>query len=369
MKLLKKILFLFVLVLISVVSIDNVFAVDFKDHTGYTPEWALDVGEQQALMTCINMEYGTPDQKWCVEYSGYFNDKVTKELEAYENQDYADDFSNPNYTPQFNQKLFLDTSKKISYGTLSYINELYGFFISPPKNWSQVENVELIGGEQAAPVGFYSNDFDPTYTANFIIVYANLGSSYFNLLRFSPDKNVLEEFADGYTAVDLNSKITNDEIESFLDGYKIIIDSVHTIKLDDKKFVTLKKETIVFILESGEMYSLIFASTADDFDNNVDEFRKSAQTFHVGDIEFENTPVKQTNSYSESICGTGTIEKDGKCVVENIQSKGGGCLIATATYGSELAPQVQQLRELRDNSLLQTTSGTSFMAGFNQFYY
>jgi hypothetical protein len=51
------------------------------------------------------------------------------------------------------------------------------------------------------------------------------------------------------------------------------------------------------------------------------------------------------------------------------ESKGGGCLIATATYGSELAPQVQQLRELRDNFLLQTASGTSFMTGFNQFYY
>jgi len=47
----------------------------------------------------------------------------------------------------------------------------------------------------------------------------------------------------------------------------------------------------------------------------------------------------------------------------------GGCLIATATYGSELAPQVQQLRELRDNTLLQTSSGSAFMDGFNSFYY
>ena len=48
---------------------------------------------------------------------------------------------------------------------------------------------------------------------------------------------------------------------------------------------------------------------------------------------------------------------------------GGGCLIATAAFGSEMAPQVQFLRELRDNTVLQTQSGTSFMTGFNQFYY
>ncbi len=48
---------------------------------------------------------------------------------------------------------------------------------------------------------------------------------------------------------------------------------------------------------------------------------------------------------------------------------GGGCLIATAAYGSELAPQIQQLRELRDNQLLNTESGTSFMETFNDFYY
>ena len=47
----------------------------------------------------------------------------------------------------------------------------------------------------------------------------------------------------------------------------------------------------------------------------------------------------------------------------------GGCLIATATFGSELAPQVQQLRELRDNTILSTESGTAFMTGFNQLYY
>jgi len=60
-------------------------------------------------------------------------------------------------------------------------------------------------------------------------------------------------------------------------------------------------------------------------------------------------------------------------IMENVntssEAQGGGCLIATAAFGSEMAPQVQFLRELRDNTVLQTESGTSFMTGFNQFYY
>jgi len=72
----------------------------------------------------------------------------------------------------------------------------------------------------------------------------------------------------------------------------------------------------------------------------------------------------------DTTCGQGTVLKDGVCVLEQTpQSSGGGCLIATATFGSELAPQVQILREIRDNSLLKTQSGKSFMSGFNEFYY
>ena len=47
----------------------------------------------------------------------------------------------------------------------------------------------------------------------------------------------------------------------------------------------------------------------------------------------------------------------------------GGCLIATAAYGTELAPQVQHLREVRDGTLLTTESGRAFMAAFSAAYY
>jgi hypothetical protein len=54
---------------------------------------------------------------------------------------------------------------------------------------------------------------------------------------------------------------------------------------------------------------------------------------------------------------------------DKTDNKGGGCLIATAVYGTEMAPQVQLLREIRDDKLLQTESGRSFMDSFNVIYY
>jgi len=46
-----------------------------------------------------------------------------------------------------------------------------------------------------------------------------------------------------------------------------------------------------------------------------------------------------------------------------------GCLIATAAFGSDLAPQVQELRSFRDGIALQTLAGSSFMNVFNGWYY
>jgi len=95
------------------------------------------------------------------------------------------------------------------------------------------------------------------------------------------------------------------------------------------------------------------------------------------ELEYEADLRGQSLEFDDSICGEGTIMKKGQCVVntsltvdpEPTSTSGGGCLIATATYGSEMSQQVQQLRELRDNQLLQTESGIAFMGMFNDIYY
>ena len=90
----------------------------------------------------------------------------------------------------------------------------------------------------------------------------------------------------------------------------------------------------------------------------------------------ESSLVLQTDP-EPVMCGSGTVPVNGICVVKSNDNgddngdnnNGGGCLIATATYGTELSPQVQLLREIRDNALLQTESGKLFMNSFNDVYY
>jgi len=75
----------------------------------------------------------------------------------------------------------------------------------------------------------------------------------------------------------------------------------------------------------------------------------TADSQSLNSQEFENSETKESTTTTPS-------EKS-------------GCLIATAAYGTELAPQVQLLREVRDNVLFSTNSGTAFMAEFNDIYY
>ena len=113
-------------------------------------------------------------------------------------------------------------------------------------------------------------------------------------------------------------------------------------------------------------YSIIYVNTTEFFRYEVNAFSYTVNNFHMmidGEMQrlmFGESPVFQQ------------LMKDAKAVPEPEPlppARIGGCLIATASYGSELAPQVQLLREIRDNTVLQTQSGESFMNGFNHIYY
>jgi len=113
--------------------------------------------------------------------------------------------------------------------------------------------------------------------------------------------------------------------------------------------------------------SILVRTLETDSGGNFDLQFRIPQTATLGEYQVvvstvvDNLPVINTITFE-------VVEKGDK-VTQVAKEKKGGCLIATAAFGSEMAPQVQFLREIRDNTVLQTESGTSFMAGFNQFYY
>jgi len=119
-------------------------------------------------------------------------------------------------------------------------------------------------------------------------------------------------------------------------------------------------------INSESQYSIIYVNVTEWFRYELNAFEQTVKNFEVvidgkmQPINFDSSPVfKQL-----------MVDAKAKPEPESLPpARIGGCLIATATNGSELAPQVQLLREIRDNTVLQTQSGTSFMTAFNQFYY
>ena len=113
--------------------------------------------------------------------------------------------------------------------------------------------------------------------------------------------------------------------------------------------------------------SILVRTLETDSGGNFDLQFRIPQTATLGEYQVvvstvvDNLPVINTITFE-------VVEKGDK-VTQVAKEKKGGCLIATAAFGSELAPQVQFLREIRDNTVLQTESGSAFMTGFNQFYY
>jgi hypothetical protein len=107
--------------------------------------------------------------------------------------------------------------------------------------------------------------------------------------------------------------------------------------------------------------------------------QKDENTITIPVPEFEPTPVPVPKIEPPNVETEPVKIPVPEVELENIEvpvpkiktddGQGGGCLIATAAFGSEMAPQIQQLREIRDNTILKTNSGMIFMTGFNQFYY
>jgi hypothetical protein len=123
-----------------------------------------------------------------------------------------------------------------------------------------------------------------------------------------------------------------------------------TIAVGDKPFVVKTPQTITFWYDSGSPVSFSVNATA------AENFRQYVF------VRWENStggPVKSPQY----------VLKPETYIAVYKELSLFPCIIATVTFGSELTPEVQFLRNFRDHLVLSTRAGSAFMSVFNVWYY
>lgn len=230
------------------------------------------------------------------------------------------------------ESLDIPTQPTEGTGSQMFENEELDVAFSAPEGWSlqQPPKVDENTPDVVA-VGPKIGEINPVISLRVI---DKEGKSFDDFIQ---EKNELlnEVVATGNLEIASQEKTTINEKEAY------VTNAIGIFETNGQSFNVKFRETTISGPE--KFYTFAYSNGVDDFENQESIFDDSIDSFKI--LSEPTQPVDTTID------------------------EGGGCLIATATFGSELAPQVQQLRELRDNTILSTKSGVAFMTGFNQFYY
>ena len=224
-----------------------------------------------------------------------------------------------------------------------YENEFYDYSFDMPMNWKIMEDVDprntkgIIIQTLIFPEGFTPLiNSTPMVEVHFL----NIPKSEVAILNA---ENLEEYQREMVIELLPRARIIESSSENTDWGWKVTVES---------KVSNLHIIDTLFVFSDRESYTVGYVAIEEDyFDLYKPVYDNTISSLQIKDIKVSEPGPSFFNAPSET------------------SSEGGGCLIATATYVSELAPKVQNLRELRDNKLLQTQSGSAFMESFNDFYY
>lgn len=149
-------------------------------------------------------------------------------------------------------------------------------------------------------------------------------------------------------------------------GYKFFEHHNHSIEsrvcanlIDDPLWHYTGSDKVEKLIERSRYFSEL----------EIAESQVEAKTGIVDPTPAEAPKQENKTQPSDGEIQVNNEEKPEPSKTQVADKTGGGCLIATATFGSELASQVQMLREVRDAKVMDTKAGAMFLSGFNQLYY
>lgn len=210
----------------------------------------------------------------------------------------------------------------------AYMDEDLNLSITFPEGWV-IQTAERDGLPDIVAVGPLTG-----------ILPANIAVYAENATDRSLDSIIESKLADLASYAELGTlEILNQELVTLNDREAFVLDAAEIITIAGQPAEVRYRE--VTLIASSTVYTFLYSNEARNFDASLSLFKELLQSFDV---------LEEPDGQPES-------------------PPGGGCLIATAAFGSEISPQIQQLRELRDNHLVRTAAGSGFVDWFNTIYY
>jgi len=240
-----------------------------------------------------------------------------------------------------------------------YNNEEKQFRFEIPYRWEPLTSKTTVDedGVESYSIGMEPNGLHVNYyrdgvQAKFFLTVYDLDDK--------PFVKTVTHLRNGYSYMEsIGSLSIADEYDGMTaDGHPVyFVEYLEPYYITEDEYIPLHTRETYFA-NSDFLYKISYINLEDNFPREI-----SSYNYMLEKYRFSLDGEMKTVDWGPNVMKYNPVDD------RDPTERGGGCLIATATFGSEMAPQVQFLRELRDNTVLQTESGTSFMAGFNQFYY
>jgi len=261
--------------------------------------------------------------------------------------------------------------------------------------------IDLFENPQTVSAGWYAPSRAENTEIHIVAVkqgYANSDEFVFTVTAQTPTEGKLFDHTFVLN-IEETSKVIEKEFKVTSDGKSYTLTTKSSSNVESIQFVE-KENSVLMVLDEDSvtgftdlsfptsLFSPPFKILLDDvtvfpseektgkttvlhfeYSNGLHTVRVVSQVATTTGEDFESGFETKTDKEESEITTTTTMEDKEESKITTTDDKGGGCLIATAAFGSEMSPQVQMLREIRDNTVLQTESGSAFMTGFNQFYY
>tara|TARA_B100000676_G_scaffold171281_1_gene168386 strand:+ start:113 stop:1720 length:1608 start_codon:yes stop_codon:yes gene_type:complete len=308
-------------------STDIFYTIDYEDYEYYYPK------------TALAKIWNDPADNTAWFVMGFTNDESSEYTNFFKSID--------------SLKISKSTTQPVI-RTTNYVNEQYGFSVTPPSGWdTQIfEDIYIDSksqpGEQFRALATYQ-----MLNSNAQYVVPTMGIMVMEIQQkidwsTDPDGSAFAEgLLYGIESTGSTGNLLSSNLEKIPNGFHASFTADLGMNVGLQTLIPTKAAGEAWIFDDGLLVMYVYQAERSEYNKFLQDYKNSVNTFFFKPRAIEqSTQPTQTSS-----------------------SEGGGCLIATAAFGSEMAPQVQFLREIRDNTVMSTQSGTAFMTGFNQFYY